>query len=110
MGLKSKQMGGIMCVGLSGLFGLPGNVGERNEFDFKEGMCIVHRNLLFPSSNDFLFRYYFHLLPTSIKSLRYLAIKDSQMYIHITLNTYTVYIYNIQSTMRAAIVLPTSIY
>ena len=70
MGLKSKQMGGIMCVGLTGLFGIPGNVGERNEVDFKEGMCIVHHNLLYPSSNDFLFIYCFHLLPTSIKSLR----------------------------------------
>ena len=59
-----------MYVGLTGLFGIPGNVGERNEVGFKEGMCIVHRNLLFPSSNDFLFRYYFHILPNPIKSLR----------------------------------------
>ena len=41
MGLKSKQMGGIMCVGLTGLFGIPGNVGERNEVDFKEGIYCV---------------------------------------------------------------------
>ena len=46
------------------------NVGERNEVSFKEGMCIAHQNHLFPSSNDFLLRYYFHLLPASIKGLQ----------------------------------------
>ena len=63
-------MGAIICVAITGFLGMPGNVGERNKVGFKEGMCIVHQNLLFPSSSDFLFRYYFHLLPTSIKSLR----------------------------------------
>ena len=63
-------MGGIICVALTGFLGSPGNVEGRNEVGFKEGMCIAHQNLLFPSSNDFLFRYYFHLLPTSIKGLR----------------------------------------
>ena len=39
---------------------------------------------MFPSSDvGSLLRYYFHLLQTSIKGLRWLAIKDSQMYIHI---------------------------
>ena len=39
---------------------------------------------MFPSSDvNFLLRYYFHLLQISIKGLRWLAIKDSQMYINI---------------------------
>ena len=36
-----------------------------------------------PSDVNFLLRYYFHLLQTSIKCLRWLTIKDSQMYINI---------------------------
>ena len=63
-------MGAIICVAITGFLGMPGNVGERNEVGFRKGMCIVQQNLLFPSSNDFLLRYYFHLLPTSIKGLR----------------------------------------
>ena len=71
----------IMCVAWIGLFGILVNVGEINEVSFKEGMCIAHQNHLFPSSNDFLLRYYFCLLPTSIKSLRQMVIKNSHIYI-----------------------------
>ena len=63
-------MGGIVCVALTGFLGIPGNVGERNEVGFRKGMCIVQQNLLFPSSNDFLLRYYFPLLATSTEGLQ----------------------------------------
>ena len=39
MGLKYNQE--IMCVALIGLFGILGNVGERNEVGFKEEMYIA---------------------------------------------------------------------
>ena len=65
--------------------------------------CLLHQNHLFPSSSDFLLRYYFPLLATSTEGLQQLAIKDSYMY------TYTckpvpkyVYINNIQSIMWKA--------
>ena len=60
----------IMCVAWIGLFGILGNVGERKEVGFKEEMFTAHQNHLFPSSNDFLLRHYFHLLPTSTEGLQ----------------------------------------
>ena len=48
-------------------------------------VCLLYTRIFcFPSSDvEFLLRYYIHLLQTSIKGLRWLAIKDSEMYIHI---------------------------
>ena len=50
MGLKSNQMGRIVCVARIRLLEIPENVEERNETGFKEGISVTHRNLLFPSS------------------------------------------------------------
>ena len=40
MGLKSNQMGRIVCVAWIKLLGIPRNVGGRNKMGFKEGMFI----------------------------------------------------------------------
>ena len=42
---------------------------------------------------DFFLRCYFYLLQTSIRDLRWLAIKDSQVYTYININPYTIYVY-----------------
>ena len=47
MGLKSNQMGGIVCVAWIRLLGIPRNVEGRYEIGFKEGMFIAPKNLLF---------------------------------------------------------------
>ena len=41
MDQESNQVGEIVCVACIGLFGIPGNVGERNEVGFKEGIYCV---------------------------------------------------------------------
>ena len=49
-------------------------------------VCLLYTRIfcfLLQMLTFFFFRYYFHLLQNSIKGLRWLAIKDSQMYIHI---------------------------
>ena len=78
MGLKSNQMGRIVCVARIRLLEIPENVEERNETGFKEGISVTHRNLLFLSSECWLFAWTLFLSPTaSVNSLRQLAIKYS---------------------------------
>ena len=65
------------------LLGIPGSVEGGNEIGFKEGMFVVHHKLVFLLEIvGFLLRYWFCLITTSVKSLRQVEIKGSQMYIH----------------------------
>ena len=81
MGLKSSQMGGIVCAAWIRLLGIPGNVEGEVRLASRKGCLSCTRIFLFLLQTlTFLLRYYFCLLPTSIKSLRQLAIKDSHVY------------------------------
>lgn len=77
-------MGGIVCGAWIRLLGIPGNMEGRIETGSKEGMFVQPQNLLFPlqSVMIFLLRYYFYPLPTSVKSVRELAVKDFYIYVH----------------------------
>ena len=72
-----------MCVACIRLLGIPGHVEGGNEIDFKEGMFVVHHKLLFLLKIvGLLLRYWFCLIITSVKILRQVAIKGSQIYIN----------------------------
>ena len=60
MGLKSNQMGRIVCVARIRLLEIPEHVEERNETGFKEGISEICYFLL--QSVEFLVEYYFCLL------------------------------------------------
>ena len=86
MGLESNQMGGIGCS-LNWAFRNSWECrrkkwGRLQERDLLCVCCTLGTFVSFFRCWLF-FRYYFHLLQNSIKGLRWLAIKDSQMYIHI---------------------------
>ena len=101
-GLKSNQMGRIVCVAWIRLLGIPRNVEGRNKMRFKEGMFITPKKppISFFKSVDILLRYYYCLLPTSVKILRELAINKrctnmyTYIYTHknIDVNPYIIYI------------------
>ena len=87
MGLESNQMGGIVCS-LNWAFRNSWECrrkkwGRLQERDLLCVCCTLGTFVSFFRCWLFFFRYYFHLLQNSIKGLRWLAIKDSQMYIHI---------------------------
>ena len=90
MGLKSNQMGRIVCVAWIKLLGIPRNVGGRNKMGFKEGMFIAPKksSVSFFKSVDILLRYYCCLLPTSVKILRKLAINKRCTNVNMCVYTY----------------------
>ena len=84
MGLKSSQMGGIVCVAWISFLGILGMWKEDMRLTSRKG-CLVHPGIFYflCQSVDFLLRSYFCLLPTFAKSLRELEINK------IFINVYT---------------------